>query len=70
MSDDIEVMVEGSKTNQKLVEVDAEVIALIIRRITGVSADLAIRTANAICDYLARCAIDPYARRYNARPIE
>lgn len=55
MSDDIEVLIDGTKSAPRVVEVDATVIAKIIMAVTHSRERPAIRAANAIADYLAHC---------------
>lgn len=52
---DIEVKIDASPKNPRVVEVSGEEIAIIIARVMHVHPILAARAANEICDYLAAC---------------
>lgn len=49
---DFEVAIDGSPSDPKIVEIDAEVVARIIMAIAHARPKLAVEAANAIMDYL------------------
>ena len=55
MSADIEIQINASKLDPKIVQVNARIIAKIIMRKTGAREIASAEAANMILDYLASC---------------
>lgn len=54
VAEEIDIEISGSRSNPKVVEIDAEVIARLIIRVAHAREKPAAKAANAIIDYLVQ----------------